>query len=594
MSKRVRPMTAFVAVLILLTMSVAGAAPAPLQHEPVDPEPGCSYFDVTGHNVCDTFEEFWETHGGLPVFGYPLTEAFDEENPDADETYLSQYFERQRFELHPENAGTVYPVLLGRIGAQILELNGRNWHDFPTADPGAEHYIVQTGHAIAPEFWDYWSSHGLDFGDPGISFREAVLLFGYPISEPEMETNPDGDTVLTQWFERARFEYHPQNDSEHQVLLGRLGAELLEFVEPEPEPEFDVLAEGLDNPRHMTVGPDGGVYVAEAGRGGETCITIGEGDEAFDICYGNTGGITRVDDNGQIRVVNGLPSTAEPDGSFASGANAVAFGDNQTFHVVMGESGIPEDAINDDEFLNYFAKLISIDARGAIDLIANPFAFELINNPDGGVDPFTGEPELYSNPFDAAVEGDVTALVDAGGNTLYQVTAEGVLSVIATFPEQMIEAPEFLGLPPGTLIPMQAVPTSVAMGPDGAWYVGELNGFPFPVGTSRIWRIAEGEEPEIYAEGLTAIVDIAFDTDGNLLALEIAKHGLLVAEMAEPGDDEARRGALIRIGSDGSLTEIASAGLVTPTGLAVADDGAIYIANRGIFAGEGQIVRLLR
>jgi hypothetical protein len=67
--------------------------------------------------------------------------------------------------------------------------------------------------------------HGLDLGDPGVSFRESLALFGYPLSEPMMETNGDGDTVLTQYFERAVFEWHPDNPIEWQVLLRRLGAE---------------------------------------------------------------------------------------------------------------------------------------------------------------------------------------------------------------------------------------------------------------------------------------------------------------------------------------------------------------------------------
>jgi hypothetical protein len=60
-----------------------------------------------------------------------------------------------------------------------------------------------------------------------VSFRESVALFGYPLSEPMPETNADGDTVLTQYFERAVFEYHPDNPIEYQVLLRRLGVEVL-------------------------------------------------------------------------------------------------------------------------------------------------------------------------------------------------------------------------------------------------------------------------------------------------------------------------------------------------------------------------------
>jgi hypothetical protein len=196
--------------------------------DPVPPMDGCQYFDQTGHNLCQPFLDFWNHNGGLDVFGYPLTEAFQEQNFDTGQTYLTQYFERQRFEWHPENAGTVYETLLGRMGVEILVIQGRDWHSFPTANSSAPHYFSETGHAIAPEFWEYWSSHGLDYGDDGMSFRESLLLFGYPISEPAMETNADGDNVLTQWFERAVFELHPGNSAQYTVLLRRLGAEFLD------------------------------------------------------------------------------------------------------------------------------------------------------------------------------------------------------------------------------------------------------------------------------------------------------------------------------------------------------------------------------
>src|SRR5690606_30468916 len=145
-------------------------------------------------------------------------------------------------------SGTPYEVLLGRLGNEVLLAMGEDWLTFPKADPSAANYMEATGHAIAPEFIEYWSSHGLDLGDEGISFRESLALFGYPISEPQMETNSSGDTVLTQWFERARFELHPDNPEGQQVLLGLLGNEVLAAAQPGP-PEIpsagEVLAQGL-------------------------------------------------------------------------------------------------------------------------------------------------------------------------------------------------------------------------------------------------------------------------------------------------------------------------------------------------------------
>jgi hypothetical protein len=185
------------------------------------------YFEETGHNLGFGFKTFWDRSGGLPVFGYPLTEELDQRNRDTGQTYTVQYFERQRYEYHPENANTPYTVLLGRLGVEALQRAGRDWQAEPKADPNAPHFFAATGHAIAPEFWDYWRTHGLEFGDAGVTEREALALFGYPVTEPRMEQNSSGDTVLTQWFERARFEYHPNNPESFNVLLGRLGADVL-------------------------------------------------------------------------------------------------------------------------------------------------------------------------------------------------------------------------------------------------------------------------------------------------------------------------------------------------------------------------------
>ena len=195
---------------------------------PASPGAGQAYFVETRHFLAGGFKTYWERSGGLPVFGYPLTEEFIEKNADSQEGRPAQYFERQRFELHPENAGTPYEVLLGRLGVDLLRAQGRDWQSFPKADPTLPHYFPQTGHAIAGEFWDYWRSHGLEFGDRNVSLREALALFGYPISEPQLETNSSGDRVLTQWFERARLEFHPDKPEPYKVLLGRLAYELLQ------------------------------------------------------------------------------------------------------------------------------------------------------------------------------------------------------------------------------------------------------------------------------------------------------------------------------------------------------------------------------
>ncbi|MEX1157344.1 MAG: glycosyl hydrolase [Thermomicrobiales bacterium] len=77
----------------------------------------CQFFNETGHGLCSGFRSYWQANGGLWMFGYPISEEFEEHNPDTVQVYKVQYFERARFEWHPENEGTPYTVLLGRLGA---------------------------------------------------------------------------------------------------------------------------------------------------------------------------------------------------------------------------------------------------------------------------------------------------------------------------------------------------------------------------------------------------------------------------------------------------------------------------------------------
>jgi Zn-dependent protease len=86
---------------------------------PAQPKEGYTFFPETGHNVSPTFLTYWQENGGLALFGYPITEERIEKNPIDGKEYTVQYFERNRFELHPELAGTSFEVQLGLLGAQL-------------------------------------------------------------------------------------------------------------------------------------------------------------------------------------------------------------------------------------------------------------------------------------------------------------------------------------------------------------------------------------------------------------------------------------------------------------------------------------------
>ena len=85
---------------------------------PAAPLVGATYYTATRHNLGGVFHDYWNAYGGLAQFGYPITEEFSEPSPDTGQSVTVQYFERERFEYHPENAGGPYVVLLGRLGAQ--------------------------------------------------------------------------------------------------------------------------------------------------------------------------------------------------------------------------------------------------------------------------------------------------------------------------------------------------------------------------------------------------------------------------------------------------------------------------------------------
>jgi hypothetical protein len=234
---RLPTLLSLIAALLLTPISAQGAA------QPANDRICFPDATPTIQNCIEgRFAEFWRENGGLSVFGYPISAAQSETTPDTSQAYLTQYFERQRFEYHPENHRP-YDVLLGRLGDEYLRRTGRDWTTFDKADPKKPHYRPETGHAIAPEFYAYYGSHGLELGDRGISERESLALFGHPISEPMMEINSSSDRVLTQYFERARIELHHKNPQQHQVLQGRIGSEThdgrSDHRAPSPYPDDD-------------------------------------------------------------------------------------------------------------------------------------------------------------------------------------------------------------------------------------------------------------------------------------------------------------------------------------------------------------------
>ncbi len=196
-------------------------------------KPGICFPDKPGIHACFAapFADYWQANGGLPVFGYPLVDAKMERNPDLKVSLLTQWTERNRLEAHPEQQPP-FDILLGRMGAERLQQLGRDPAQ-EGREPGPRAgclWFETTGHNVCDQvrgvgFRSYWEAHGLR--NPKLdTYGRSLQLFGLPLTAPRFETNATGDTVLTQWFERARFEWHPEKPDEFKVLLGLLGSEL--------------------------------------------------------------------------------------------------------------------------------------------------------------------------------------------------------------------------------------------------------------------------------------------------------------------------------------------------------------------------------
>lgn len=83
--------------------------------------PDRQFFPESGHTLGGAFSWLWQSRGGVPIFGFPITEEFMEVSLADGQSYLVQYFQRARFEYHPELQGQPGEVQIASLGRNLIE-----------------------------------------------------------------------------------------------------------------------------------------------------------------------------------------------------------------------------------------------------------------------------------------------------------------------------------------------------------------------------------------------------------------------------------------------------------------------------------------
>ncbi len=348
--------------------------------------------------------------------------------------------------------------------------------------------------------------------------------------------------------------------------IGILGAQTQGLADLSPN--ATVFATGLDNPRGLKFGPDGALYVAEGGTGG-TNSAAGKCDQVPGPVGPYTGSktgshISKIDSSGKRTIVaDNLPSsqTTQATGAFVSGVADIAWVGNTMYAVLSGAGcshGVP-DVPN---------ALVKVNADGTTTQVADLGAFQRANPVK---QPFAGDFEPDGTWYSLLAVGSDLYAIEPNHGELDKITTDGKIS-------RVVDISASQG---------HIVPTVMALGSDGNFYVGNLGGFPASA-NSKILKITPSGQMTEYAKGLTTVLGVGFDAQGQLYALETSAPVTTQGPPVAPGT-----GRVVRVTSDGKLIPVAT-GLTFPTGMTFGLDGKLYVSNFGfgLTSGKGEIVRV--
>jgi hypothetical protein len=337
-------------------------------------------------------------------------------------------------------------------------------------------------------------------------------------------------------------------------------------VQTEKRGALEVVATGLNNPRKVTWDAEQKrLLVAEAGT------SCGSGTN----CFNKTGSILayKPGEHRGKRIVNALPTLT----LFLNGRievigvhevntqNIRGWGDDLVAAIGLGYTATAEDRTGYGPDAFPLGQITRVTKSGRIIPLADMVTYEGKHNPDGVL--------VECNPYGMIHDGSGFVVADAAANAVLRVKPNGDISV-RDVPPRLEHKPESV----------DSAPTSIVRDREGAYFVGELTGVPFPVGGARVWKLSPGKSGELVSDGFTNILDLAIDRKGRLLVLEMAQNGLLSRDTT---------GRLVRIEPNGEHTVLASEGLESPGGIEVTPNGDLYITNHTNGPnGGGELLRM--
>ncbi|WP_431218512.1 ScyD/ScyE family protein [Leifsonia xyli] len=363
------------------------------------------------------------------------------------------------------------------------------------------------------------------------------------------------------------------------VAAGATSAQAATKTAPKPPVgSVQVVVSGLDNPRGLSFGTGGQLFIAEAGHGGP--LNLGGGPEG-DQYGGLTGRLGVWKDGALTHPITGLFSAADESGMGAEGLVSVdAQGRWVTGQMALNTAPIPPVPPGNpivDAARAQLGRTVALDpSAGTWSSIAATgdadYAWAAANK-DLVPDQFPD-----ANPNSVITVGNTRYVADAGANILAKVDKSGTVSTLA-----------FMGVPAGSVT--DGVSTCVAQAPDGSFYVTELLGGQYAPGHARVWQVWPNGTARVKWTGFTAIQGCGFDGSGNFYVTEFQVNGLNPSPTGDPS------GALVKISPSGQRTTYGMGQLSFPSGFAFRG-GSVYVSNWSIMPASGagghsgQVVRI--